>query len=342
MIVRSARRAPWWPFALAGATALAILAWTVWWFVLARQVEARTDAAAAELARAGYRMTWTERTVDGWPYRARLRFEGFRLAAPSGHALAAPRLEAQANAYNLRKWVLAAPDGLTVARGAKGDVRIGGRAIRASVVATDGAVPRVAMELREPVFTPGVGAEPFPLTSAKLVALNLRPTKGSAADADLLFRVEEGVARKTGVLDWTVGGKTFDTVASARIANAAAFRGDRWGEAALNWASRGGALADFRAEAEAGDARADGAAARLTFDREGRLQGTLALTLRNGPGALAALGAWGQGGRVGPGAASGLAATQTGLNGTANLVLVFENGRTRLGPVPLAPAPKLF
>lgn len=342
MTRRSLSRAPWWPFALFGATVLVVLAWTVWWFVLARQVEARVDAAAADIQRAGYRMTWAERSVDGWPYRARLRFEGFRLAAPSGHAVAAPRLEAQANAYDVRKWVLAAPDGLTVTRGAKGDVRIAGRAIRASVVATGGAVPRVAMELRDPMFTPAAGAEPFPLTSAALVALNLRSTKGSAADADLLFRVEKGVARKTGVLDWTVGGETFDTVASARIANAAAFQGANWGAAALNWASRGGALADVRAEAEAGDARADAASTRLTFDADGRLEGTLALTLKNGPGALAAIGAWGQGGQAGPGAASGLAATQSGLDGTANVVLVFENGQGRLGPIPLAPAPKLF
>lgn len=339
MVDRFSRRALYVPL---GLVALAAAAWTLWWFVVAGEAARRTDAAAAELREADYRVTWTERRVDGWPYRTRVRFEDFGIVAPSGHALQAPELTAQAVSYALEKWVVSAPDGATIVRGAKGAVRVDGRAIRASVVSTAGAVPRISAEIAEARFTPASGAEPFPLTAARLIALNLRPTAGSATDVDLLFRIEGGAPRPGGVLNWMAGGGAFDTVASLRIANAAAFGGTSWTDAARRWTTGGGALTAFRAEATGGDARADASADRLTFGSDGRLNGTVALTLRDGPAALAALGRWGEVGAPAAAAASGLAAGQQGLNGTATVALVFEGGRARLGPIPLAPAPRLF
>lgn len=339
MADRSSRRALFVPLAL---LALAAAAWTVWWFAVAGEIATRMDAAAADLRAAGYRLTWEERRVDGWPYRTRVRLTNVRLVAPSGHAVEAAEFSGQAVSYALGKWVLVAPEGLTIVRGAKGAVKVTGRAIRASVVQTDGAVPRVTLELVEPRFTPAAGAEPTPLTGARLIALNLRPTAGSSADADLLLRVEGGAPRAGGVLNWMAGGGAFDTVASLRVAKATAFGGRSWAEAARAWAVGGGALTQVRAEATGGEARADAVADRLTFGADGRLKGTLTLTMRDGPGALDALGRWSEVGPPAAAAASGLAAMQQGLDGTATVGLTFEGGRALLGPIPLAPAPKLF
>jgi len=57
--------------------------------------------------------------ATGWPMHARVTIKHLDVVAPSGHAIAAPEMIAQANAYNPTRWVLAAPDGLTVTRGEK-------------------------------------------------------------------------------------------------------------------------------------------------------------------------------------------------------------------------------
>jgi len=336
---RSSRFGLLFPFAL---LLVAAVLWTVWWFVVAGQAQGRIDRTAADLRRAGWQVSWSRREVTGWPFRTYVRFRDFRLAAPSGHAVAAPRLGAQAYTYALGKWVLATPEGLTLTRAAKGDVRVEARAIRASVAGLDGSPPRVVVELLDARFAAAPGAEPFPLASAKTMDFHLRPKADAPGRGEFLFRVVEGEGRETGVLDWVAGGGPFTTQWEGSITAADGFGGSTWASAVRGWSGRGGALTGLRGRFQAGEAVSDAQAARLTVGPDGRLRGTADLTLTGGPAPLIAMGQVQGGNAAGAAAAGAAAAAQNALGGTAKVRLTFEGGRTRVGPLNLAPAPKLY
>src|SRR5215469_823250 len=86
------------PFAV---VLLALAAWTVWWFVAANRIDARIDDTVRDLGRAGYKVTWRERSLTGWPFRSFVQFHDFRIQAPGGASLSAPELAAEANTYAL-------------------------------------------------------------------------------------------------------------------------------------------------------------------------------------------------------------------------------------------------
>src|ERR1043166_6670490 len=85
-----------WPFLL---LLVALGGWTWWWFQVAHGVEQGIDKSAASLRQAGYKISWKQRSVSGWPFRTFVRFQDFRVSAPSGHAFFAPKLDAEANTY---------------------------------------------------------------------------------------------------------------------------------------------------------------------------------------------------------------------------------------------------
>lgn len=322
---------------------LAIGGWTVWWFVVANRVAEETDRAAAELRQAGYQLAWTDRDVTGWPYRTRVEFKGFKATAPSGHALAAPRLDVQANTYALDKWVAVAPDGLTLTRGAKGEVRIAGGPIRASLSGLRRSPPNLVIELRKPVFTPAEGAEPFPLASAELVDLYLRPApSGAVGEGEFLVRVNGGKPRPDGMLDWIGAGKPFSMHWEGRIGALNQFRGASWADAARRWASAGGALAQVRGVATTGKASLDAASQRLWVGPDGRLRGGVSMTLKGGPESLMALGRSHAVDQRGAAAAAAATAVAGGLDGTARVRLDFTGEGAKIGPFRLSGSPTVY
>ena len=152
------------PFLL---VAIVSAAWCGWWLYLSGQVRERLDLAAQNLRAQGYELAYGAPEIGGWPFRVRVEAADFRVAAPSGHALAAPRLVAEANAYNPGRWVFVAPDGLDITRPGKGQVAVSAPAIRASVSGFDQPYPNLAVELARATFTPRAGAEPFPFTAPR-------------------------------------------------------------------------------------------------------------------------------------------------------------------------------
>src|SRR3712207_5233848 len=135
----AARRGPsrLWLIIPFGAAAAALAALCVWWFLAAQRLTAAVDEAARSQRSAGRTLEWRSRRVSGFPFRLKVAFQDLRFASPSGWAVQAPRLEAQANAYQVTHWVLSAPDGLTVVRPTAGPVRIDARVLRASIAGLD-------------------------------------------------------------------------------------------------------------------------------------------------------------------------------------------------------------
>ena len=81
------------PFAIAIVFVIALSAGWVW----ARgQAETRMDAGVAALKKAGYELSWKERSIRGYPFRLDITLSDPRIRDRSGWALEAPRLEAEA------------------------------------------------------------------------------------------------------------------------------------------------------------------------------------------------------------------------------------------------------
>ena len=324
-----------------------LAAWTVWWFWLSAQIEWRLKAQADVLRGQGWTVRYAEGGMSGWPFRTRLALDHVTLAAPSGHAVAAPQLVAEANAYNPTKWVLVAPDGLTLTRVGKGEVNVRGEAIRMSVHGLTQRWPNIAVDLTRPEFTPHPGAEPFPIRRAGKVEFYTRPhrsTDGGPNDSvDMLFRLIDAEGRDSGPVEGLSQGGRLTLQIEGVVENASRLRGMDEAGVFAAWTRAGGQFSRVRGRAAAGDSRAVISSDRLSADADGRLVGQIALKAERPLPAIAGLARSGDGAVDRAGATGAAAASAvSGGQGDVDLTVVFRDGRTWLGPFALAPAPKLF
>ena len=331
------------PFVIAGVL---LGAWTGWWFYLTSQIETRLDAQVATLREDGWRITYASRTTTGCPFRARVSLPHAEIVAPSGHGIAAPELVAEANAYNPDRWVVVAPDGLTLTRADKGKVGIAGDGLRLSVSHLRQRFPDLRVELIRPTFTAHQDAEPFPIASAERILLNVRPhlTEGRAAtdEMDVAFNLIDARGRPGGPVEGATRQGRLTARVEGTIVNASKLSGMDSAGVFAGWTASGGRFTAIKGQLEAGDSRARIDSAGLSADGEGRLQGEVALTAEKPGAAIAGL-ARSQSGAVNRlGAAGAAAATAVSGDRGVDLVIRFRDGRTWLGPFALAPAPKLF
>lgn len=332
------------PFLLVG---ILFAAWCGWWAYLSGQVSERLDLAAANLRAQGYELEYGEPQIGGWPFRVRVEAPSVRFGAPSGHALTAPRLVAEANAYNPGRWVLLAPDGLTVARPGKGEVDIAAPAIRASISGFQQSYPNLAIELAKATFTPRGGAEPFPFTAAERVTFELRPAPArEGADAPdaaaVLFQLIDGQGRDGGPVQALAQGKPFSFRAEAVVEQGHALKGANGPAMFRGWSSAGGRLTGVRGEMLAGESRATLTSEALSVGADGRLVGTVDLDAEKATPALSGLMRAPGGAGVNRVGAAGATAAAAARGGDVDLRVEFARGRARLGPFDLAPAPKVF
>lgn len=323
---------------------VALGGWTGWWAYLVHRIETGIEATAADLRTAGYEVEYADLNTTGWPFRARVEARHLRLAAPSGHGVSAPVLVAEANAYRPDRWVMIAPDGLVLHRADKGAVAVRAPAIRASVSGFDQSAPNIALELVEPVFTPHTGAQPFPFASAERFEAYLRPHPPSPRDpasddrADVLIRLIEAEGRDGGAVEWMSRGEPFTFEAEAVVERSSRLRGV-WPTLLTDWSADGGHLSAVRGEMSAGDSSAVMSSETLRLDADRRLAGVVTLEVEQAAPALAGLA---RSGAVDPlGAASAAVAAGTAPAGVT-LTLTFADGRTRIGPFDVAPAPRPF
>jgi hypothetical protein len=299
------------------------LLWSLAWFGIRREVATRMDATAAQAVRAGYTLNWRARGIGGYPVRIEAILEQPRLGEPSGWSLAAPELDMVANAYDLNHWVIAAPHGLTLTRPGAGATQIAGRAIRASWVGLGRTGSRIAFEGLDLTFAPAPGAKPFPLARAASVTLYTRPAPGGV---EARFMVYDGRAAPGGRFGDLTGQASVALVWQGVVRQAAAFRGADAPDAARAWSAAGGAITTELGGMAAGPRMIGVRSSRLTVDADGRLSGHAALQIKGG-GEIVRV----QGGGAAP---SG--------DAWAPVDLGFRDGRTRLGALAIAPAPKLF
>jgi len=335
-------------FAPLGLFVIALMAWSVWWFVLAGQVQDRLDQRIEAMRGAGWDVAWSGMTTSGWPFRVRIGAGNVRVTAPSGHAVAAADLAAQANAWNPDKWVLIAGDGLVLTRAGKGDVAIGGRVIRASVSGLTQRWPNVAIELADATFTSDRDAEVFPISRAGRIEAYLRPhlapagTEGVESSVDLLFRLMDAEGRPGGPVQGMARDGKLTLQIETVVEDADRLQGADAAGVFSAWTRAGGRFTAVRGEISAGDSRATLASDVLAATPDGRLEGTIALQAQRPMAAISGL-AGSRGGAVDRAGAAGAAAAGAVQGGEdVDIDIVFRDGRTWLGPFALAPTPKLF
>ncbi len=346
--VRHSRKGLIIPFAI---VFVGLALWTGWWFVLTQQIEKKLEGRIARLEQSGWTVKHADMTTTGWPLRARVALKHVDVIAPSGHAVAAPEIVAEANAYNPTKWVIIAPDGMVVTRGVKGKTAVRAEAIRMSLHGVTQRWPNVAFELVKPVFTALPGAEPFPLSKAGLVQFYMRPhmagSKAPTDDVDVLFRLVDGEGRPNGPVEGLTQSGRLNAQVEAVIEKAGALKGADAQGLLSAWTAAGGRFVDMKGELGAGESKTFLSSPALSADDQGRLEGEVFLSAEKPLAAIVGLAGAQQGGALDR-AAAARAAAATPQGGTGDqgqgvdLVLNFKGGRTYLGPFALAPAPQLF
>ncbi len=325
------------PFGLA---LILIVGWSAAWLWIRGETGRQIEASVETLRRAGYEVSWRQMAIGGYPFRLNVTLTEPRIREPSGWALAAPRLEAQAPVYSLGDWIAAAPDGLTFVRPIGGPVEVKGRLIRASLSDVGRNPPSFSFEGRGLAFAPGAGAQPFALSAADLVELHLRAMPED--EGVIRFRVDQGKARLAGLFGRLAGDKPVSMVFEAVMSEASSFGGRDWASAVRAWADAGGQLSVRQGGITAGNAVIGAQSGTLTVGSDGRLRGFLDTSLRQAPEALDVMGETGVIPRETAEAAAAVAEARETAPDLARATLTFQAGQTTLGPVAIGPAPRVY
>jgi len=312
---------------------------SVGWFWARGQIERRMDRASAQMTASGYPVSWSARTFSGFPFRLDVDLTGPRFAAPSGWAIAAPRLQAEAWLYAPGHWVVVAPQGVVVTRPGAGDLVVRAKVLRASLSGIGGNPPRLSVEGIDVTLTPAPGGRPAALTS--LGAFHFHTRAGPDNQGAVFLELDRARAQLSGLLGRIAGGRPVSFALDGIYSHAGALHGADWPSAVRAWRAAGGSLTVRRIAASAGEAVSEARGGVLTVDADGRLEGSLSATLRQAPRALAAIG---QSGAMAP-EAEGAAASVLGARSRGDIAAVtidFQAGETTLGPAAIGPAPKVY
>lgn len=325
-----------------GLAFLVVVAWSGLWIWARGEAQARLDAGVETLRRAGYEIAWRDRSIDGYPFRLNVGLTEARIRDRSGWALEIPRLEGQAFLHAPTHWIVAAPDGLTFVRPEGGPVRVTGKLIRLSLSHLQNTPPNVSFEGVDLAFQPGAGARPFGLSAAERVEFHLRQAPSEVGDeAGVWLSVKQGHARLSGLLGRVAGDKPVSIEWDGRIGKASTLQGPDWPSAVRRWDAAGGRMSVKRGGLTAGDALIGVNSGTLGVGFDGRLTGTLDVSLRQAPRALEAMGDTGAIAEDRAEAAAAVAQARESGD-YARMTLYFEAGRTTLGPVAIAPSPKVY
>jgi hypothetical protein len=322
---------------------LLVVGWTAAWVWARGEVGARMDAGAEALRRAGYEVAWKDRGIGGYPFRLNVTLTDARVRDRSGWALEAPKLEGQAFMHAPTSWVLAAPDGLTFVRPVGGPVGVSGKLLHASLTHLTNTPPNISFEGVGLTFQPTAGAQPFGLSAAERVEFHLRQAPSEVGDeAGVWLSVKNGKAQLSGLLGRIAGDKPISIEWDGRMSRISAFHGADWPDAVRRWTAAGGEMSVKRAGLTAGDAVIGVNSGTLRVGGDGRVAGVLDVSLRQAPRALNALGATGTIPQERAEAAAAVATARQEGGDLARATLNFEAGQTTLGPVAIAPAPKVY
>ncbi|MGA9658481.1 MAG: DUF2125 domain-containing protein [Asticcacaulis sp.] len=336
--------------------ALAFGGWSLYWFHTAGRIEKDIVTQQQGLIKAGYQVRFDPVHIAGYPYRMFAAFKNITIVSPQGRGFASPSLEAEANAYALDKWVVVAPNGLTLYRGHGTGVDLGqlsvtGRSLKASVSGLNKPIYNVALQ--------GVGlklvatdpAHPFAFDSAELFEAYLRPAVNAPAtetdSADMLIRLN-GAHGQPGS---TVGDVSPDVPLSLHVegtvSHMSAFTGKDFTESLNAWKFSEGQVSGFKGKLTAGDLNLFATSDKLSLDLRRHLEGQMTFELSGSVNPIGILGTLRLISKEDVALASPLitmALTTPGIQtklGTQKFTLDFRDGSAYIGPIKLSDTPVL-
>jgi hypothetical protein len=263
--------------------AIAFGLWSGYWFYTADQVQKRLLNEQKTLIAAGYQASIDPFAVTGYPYRMYVDLKHVTIVSPSGKGFSAPEIVAEANAYALTKWVMMAPQGLTLFRGHPGGVELGkiavtGSALRASVSHLDKPIQNISFQGTDLVLTPSDPSHPFVFSHADVFEAYTRPNATQTDAADWLLRVDGARGEAGSMTNDLSPGQPLTLHAEGTLSHSSAFKGDlSTGLAA--WSAAGGQLTGLHTLLKAGDLSLEATSPGLTADSNARLAGHLNVEL---------------------------------------------------------------
>jgi len=307
------------------------------WELTRSDVLTRLNAARTPDAHRGWTVSYDAARLNGFPFRLDLDLTHARLAEPSGWAVSAPRLNAEAYLFAPTHWVAVAPDGVVVDRRDAGPLIVKGQALRASLSDAGAHPPRLSVEGLNLTFATPPGARTFGLTSAK--AFHLHTRAGLQDQGAIYLGVEGGQAGASETLGLIAAGGPVVFTLDGIFSHAGAMTGADWPSSLRAWTRSGGVLALRRLELKAGKASISAKAGELGIGPDGLLTGDLNVGAAQTPRILVAMAARGA---LTPDVARAGGAIALARTGNLSLPLDFEAGRVTLGPAALGPSPRLF
>lgn len=292
--------------------AVVIAAWSGGWWWMRGEAVRRMDETAKVMGDKGYRLTWSERTVSGYPFRLNIDLKDAVVSEPSGWQLRAPVMKGEAYIYRLDHWVVVAPQGLTFTRPDGGAVIVQGKAMRASLADFDKHPPSIMLEGVELTFSPEAGAKPYFLSAAR--QLNMKIMAGPNDLGGVLLHVGGARMALEGLAARATEGGLVDMDLDLTLTKMSALSGDSWESAARGWAAKGGVIEVRRASVSGGAVKLWAKAGTLTPDANGRLSGSLDATLGD------------------------LTGSGQALQGQVSLA----DGKARIGPLEVGPSPRVW
>jgi hypothetical protein len=295
----SPRRRPLWRLFIAPVLLLiAAIAWSIFWFYAASQVDVRADAWRAQEAKSGRVYDCANRSVAGFPFRLEVRCDGATVTLVSqtaGASTQAPitaklgEILVVAQIYDPKRVIAEFTAPATVSdKAAQASYVVNWRLGRSSVVGLPAVPQRASIVFDDSAIDRLDGSVQVPLASAKHVELHGRIAEGSPADHPVIesvLQISQGSIKGLHPLL----AEPFDADVRAMLSGLKDFSPKPWPARFRELQAAGGHVDIMQSRIQQGDLVAV-AAGTLGFSPNGCLDGELQMTVAGIEKVIPALG----------------------------------------------------
>ena len=293
------RRRPLWRLFIAPVLVLiAAIAWSIFWFYAATQVDVQADAWRAQEAKSGRVYDCANRSVAGFPFRLEVRCDGATVTLVSqtaGASTQAPitakldEILVVAQIYDPKRVIAEFTAPATVSdKGAQASYVVNWRLGRSSVVGLPAVPQRASIVFDDSAIDRLDGSVPVPLANAKHIELHGRIAEGSPADHPVIesvLQISQGSIKGLHPLL----AEPFDADVRAMLSGLKDFSPKPWPARFRELQAAGGHADIVRSRIQQGDLVAV-AAGTLGFSPDGCLDGELQMTVAGIEKVIPALG----------------------------------------------------
>jgi hypothetical protein len=295
----SPRRRPLWRLFIAPVLLLiAAIAWSIFWFYAASQVDVQADAWRAQEAKSGRVYDCANRSVAGFPFRLEVRCDGATVTLVSqtaGASAQAPitaklgEILVVAQIYDPKRVIAEFTAPATVSdKAAQASYVVNWRLGRSSVVGLPAVPQRASIVFDDSAIDRLDGSTQVPLASAKHVELHGRIAEGSPADHPVIesvLQISQGSIKGLHPLL----AEPFDADVRTMLSGLKDFSPKPWPARFRELQAAGGHVDIMQSRVQQGDLVAV-AAGTLGFSPDGCLDGELQMTVAGIEKVIPALG----------------------------------------------------